>query len=80
MANTLIFLLKNIEWVAFAFIAKAMHIFCSKNTIVFENTLATTVNEVVINELVKLMMLWSTGPCILTEPWDELLLLMNLLS
>ena len=31
--------------------------FCSKNTSVFENTLANTVNEFVINELVKVMML-----------------------
>ena len=42
--------------------AKATHIFCSKNNNVFENTLATTVNEFVINELVKLTMLWTTGP------------------
>ena len=38
-------------WVAFA------SQFCSKNINVFENTLATTVNEFVINKLVKLMML-----------------------
>ena len=43
-------------------IAKATHIFCSKNINVFENTLAITVNEFVINELVKLTMLSSTGP------------------
>ena len=44
-------------WVAC--IAKATYFFCSKNIKVFENTLATTV---VINEPVKLMMLWTTGP------------------
>ena len=31
--------------------------FCRKNINVFENTLATTVNEFVINDLVKLTML-----------------------
>ena len=36
--------------------------FCSKNINVFENTLAATFNEFVINELVKLTMLWPTGP------------------
>ena len=42
---------------------KAKVIFCSKNIDVFENTLATTVNEIVINELIKLTMLWTTaGP------------------
>ena len=51
MANTLIFLLKK------NVIAKATHIFCSKNINVFENTLATTVNEFVINKLIKLTML-----------------------
>ena len=29
---------------------------------VFENTLATTVNEFVIKELVKVAMFWTTGP------------------
>ena len=49
MTNTLIY-----------FAAK-MH-FCSKNTNAFENTSATTVNEFVINEFVKLTMLRTTGP------------------
>ena len=35
----------------------ATHFFCSKNINVFENTLATTVNQFVINKLVKLTML-----------------------
>ena len=41
--------------------AKATHIFATKNINLFENTLATTVNEFVIKELVKLMMLRTTG-------------------
>ena len=44
-------------------IAKATHIFAAKIINVFENTLATTVNEFVINKLVKVAMLWTTGPC-----------------
>ena len=36
--------------------------FCSKNINVFENALATIVNKFVINEHVKLTMLWRTGP------------------
>ena len=43
-------------------IAKATHIFAAKKINVFENTLATTVNEFVINKSVKLTMLWTTGP------------------
>ena len=39
------------------YIVKATHSFCSKNINVFENTLATTADEFVINELVKLTML-----------------------
>ena len=76
MANTLIFFCwKNVSsfcidifllekmWVAFA-MQKLLTFFQQKNINVFENTLiATTVNEFVINELVKLMMLWTTGPC-----------------
>ena len=59
VANTLIFLLKKM-WVAFAL--QNLLTFFSKNISVFENTLATTVNKLVINELVKLMMLWPTRP------------------
>ena len=53
-------------WVAF-FNAKATHIFAAKISIfnVSENTLATTVNKFVINELVKLTMLWTIGPSFL---------------
>ena len=39
--------------------------FCSKNINVLENTLAITVNGYVINKLVKLKMLWTTGPRVL---------------
>ena len=39
--------------------------FCSKNIKVFENILCTTVNELVINKLIKLTMLWTTGPWVL---------------
>ena len=50
MANTLIcFAEKNVS-------AKATHIFVAKISM-FKNTIATTVNEFVINELVKLTML-----------------------
>ena len=51
MANTLILFAEKM-WVAFA--AKIINI--------FENTLATTVYEFVINKLIKLTMLWTTGP------------------
>ena len=51
MANTLIFFAeKNVSSFCYSH-------FCSKNINVFENTLATTVNEFVINKLVKLTML-----------------------
>ena len=75
MTNTLIFLCwKNVS--SFC-IAKATHIFaakicvfentlhfCSKNINihVFENTLAPTFNKFVINDLIKLTMIWTTGP------------------
>ena len=60
MANSLIFFAQKM-WVAFALQEKLL-IFLQKNINNFENTLATTVNEFVINELIKLMMLWTTGP------------------
>ena len=40
--------------------------FCSKNISAFENTIARTVNVFVNNGLVKLTMLWTTGPRIST--------------
>ena len=45
-----IFCLKNVG-------SKSYSHFCGKNINVFENTLATRVNEFAINELVKLTML-----------------------
>ena len=62
----LIFLLKKL-WVAFAF-AKATHIFSKyipELDIVLTrivNILTRTVNILTTNELVKLAMLWTTGP------------------
>ena len=48
-------------WVAFAF-AKATHIFSAKNSCELDNVLTRIVNILTTNELVKLMMLWTTGP------------------
>ena len=63
MAYMLIFLL-NEMWVAFAF-----HIFFSaKNTCELDIELTRTLNILTINELVKLAMLWTTGPWALS-PW-----------
>ena len=46
-------------WVAFA---KATHIFSAKNIRILYIKSAKTVNEMTLNELVKLTMLWTTGP------------------
>ena len=55
-------------WVAFA-IAKATHIFFSaKNTCELDIVLTRTVNILTTNKLVKLKMLWTTGPC--TFQWE----------
>ena len=48
-------------WVAFAF-AKATHIFFSKTTCELDIVLTRTVSILATNELVKLTMLWTTGP------------------
>ena len=54
MASTLIFFAeKNVS---------SYSLLCSKNINVFINTLATTVNKFVINKLIKLTMLRTTGP------------------
>ena len=45
-------------WVAFA----ATHIFSAKNIRILYIESAKTVNDITPNELVKLMMLWTTGP------------------
>ena len=47
--------------VAFAF-AKATHIFFNKNTCEFDTVFTKAVNILTTNMLVKLMMLWATGP------------------
>ena len=57
------------------YIAKPTHIFAAKRVIVFENILTATVNEFVINKLVKLTVLWTTG---LWYFFIGLMLLMNL--
>ena len=48
--------------------------FCSKNINVFKNTFATIVNEFAIYKLVKLTMLWTTGPRIIRAAMSESLL------
>ena len=48
-------------WVAFAF-AKATHIFFSKNTCELDIVFNRTVNILTTYNLVKLTMLWTTGP------------------
>ena len=53
--------------------AKATHIFSAKNIRILYTESAKIVNEMTLNELVKLTMLWTTGPWILL-----LLLLFNL--
>ena len=42
--------------------AKATHIFSAKNIRILYIESAKTVNEMTLNELVKLMTLWTTGP------------------
>ena len=44
--------------------AKATHIFSAKNIRILYIESAKMVNEMTLNELVKLTMLWTTGPCI----------------
>ena len=46
-------------WVAFA---KATHIFSAKNIRILYIESAKTVNEMTLNELVKLTTLWIAGP------------------
>ena len=60
--------------------AKATHIFSAKNIKILCIESAKTVNEMTLNELVKLTTLWTTGPCslrpywmgILCTPWIEI--------
>ena len=42
--------------------AKATHIFSAKNIRILYIESAKTVNEMTLNELVQLTMLWTTGP------------------
>ena len=42
--------------------AKATHIFSAKNIRILYIESAKTVNEMTLNELVKLTTLWTTGP------------------
>ena len=44
--------------------AKATHIFLAKNFRILYIESAKTVNEMTLNKLIKLTMLWTTGPCI----------------
>ena len=53
-------------WITFAL--QKLLTFLQQNISVFENTLATIVNEFVINEVLKLTMLWTTRPWILHIP------------
>ena len=55
------FLLKKCE-------AKATHIFSAKNIRILYIESAKTVNDMTLNELVKLTMLWTTGP------WSEFIM------
>ena len=60
MANTLIYpYFAEKMWVAFEL--QKLLTFLQQKINVFKNTLDKTVNKFVINELVKLMMLWTTG-------------------
>ena len=52
-------------WVAFAV---ATYIFSAKNIRILYVESAKIVNEMTLNELVKLTALWTTGPCSLYEP------------
>ena len=58
------FLLKNVSSFCSA---KATHIFSAKNIRILYIESAKTVNEMTLNKLVKLTMLWTTGPRTLSE-------------
>ena len=66
-------------WVAFAEQSKSYSHFSAKNIIILYIESAKTVNEMNLNEIVKLTMLWTTGPrlafIIITQ--DVLLLLLE---
>ena len=48
-------------------IAKATHIFSAKNIRILYIESSKTVNEMTLNELIKLTMLWTTGPSIINS-------------
>ena len=62
--------------------AKATHIFSAKNIRILCIESARTVNEMTLNELIKLTTLWTTGPCLLFDdlslPYFELTILLTL--
>ena len=60
LAYTLIFLLKNVS--SFCICKSYSHFFFSKNTCDLDIVLTRTVNILTTDELVMLMMLWTTGP------------------
>ena len=60
-------------WVAFA-VQKLLTFFLAKNIRILYIESSKTVNEMTLNELVKLTTLWTTGPCTwnaLTEVTSE---------
>ena len=53
--------------------AKATHIFSAKNIRILYIESAKMVNEMTLNELVKLTTLWTTGPCIIAKcKWSQI--------
>ena len=62
------FLLKNVSSFCSA---KATHIFLAKNIGILYIESAKTVNEMTLNELVKLTTLWTTGPRCILESYAE---------
>ena len=59
-------------WVAFA-LQKLLTFFSAKNIRILYIESAKTVNEMTLNELVKLMTLWTTEPSLLNTTPDEVL-------
>ena len=59
------FLVKKM-WVAFA-LQKLLTFFQQKNIRILYIESAKTANEMTLNELVKLMTLWTTGPWLTTK-------------
>ena len=57
--------------------AKATHILSAKNIRILYIESAKTVNEMTLNELVKLTTLWTTGPCSLDILYNGKFLLMT---